>query len=639
MRWATMGLAALLAGCGGGGPATPAPPPAPTVQAVDDPFTLPAGTPSDLAVLVNDSFTGGTATLGVATPPAHGKVTVQGSTLRYTPDAGFYGVDQFSYRADVGAASSTATVKLTVEAEFTLSGSLQPVPATPTEITAQVGERQFKASADASGAYLVKIRSSRADALVTLTSQSTGAQARLALASAVGDFGALVAQPGAQVGEAQWPGLRLDLLTTGRYGLLLGAAMPTTGTGLRASLRSQEPSDLFNLVMLLRHLVEENGDLPAGTATTLDLLRNPTALARTKYLWQSGSKVYLSATADGFAAAQPPVVGPQGRRLLIGQRFISLTPDGKATVQTYDNAPLSHAGRWTQDGDTLRVKLDGPRPAPGSGAWNAELRLRSLRGTDNQPDAPLMLDMDVDPNCARVAPACVGYTTGWTPVTSFDLDRDRLPLRAEDVASQRWAGLIAETDSAAALCLCRAREVAFGAALDLPGFTAQLVDGQLLLQAGALTHRYTRLRQDADGLELWLAELEQNGQRVKAKVIPVVKSDDVALNTASATRRWFVTVPQQRDPVHWLGTEYWWQANGNVSFVTHSTGQATEFASWTLSGDGREVTRMSLSGSTTTYRYRLVAAVPGGHLALYTDSSYTNGTTSLIRLSDLGPVN
>lgn len=638
MRFVAIGLVALLAGCGGGdGPAAPVPPPAPTVQAIDDPFTLPAGTPSDLAVLVNDSVTGGAATLAVATPPTHGTVSVQGSTLRYTPDAGFYGSDQFTYRADVGAATSTASVKLTVEAELTLSGSLKPVPTTPTEITAQVGERQFKASADANGAYLVKIKSSRADALVTLTSQSTGAQARLALASAVADFGALSAQPGAQVDETQWPALRLDLLTTGRYGLLLGAGMPTTGTGLHASLRSQDPTDLFNIVMLLRHIVEENGDLPGATTTTLDLLRSKTALARTKYLWESGSKVYLTTTAADFAAAQPPLVGPQGRRLLIGQRFISLTSDGKASVQTYINAPTSYAGRWTQDGDTLRVKLDGPRPAPGTGAWNAEYRLRSIRGTDDRPDTPLMLDMDVDPNCARFAPACVGYTTGWTPVTSFDLDKDRLPLRVEDVASQRWAGLIAETDSAAALCLCRAREVAFGAALELPGFTAQLVDGQLLLHAGPLTHRYTRLRQQADGLELWLVELEQNGQRVKAATLPVVKSGSVVLDKASAMRRWFVTSAQQRDPVHWLGQEQWWQADGKVSWIDHYNGKPYASASWALSSDSREVTMLSSDGF--TFRYRPVMALADGYLALFSSSAYSNGTTSLIRLSDLGPLN
>lgn len=327
-------------------------------------------------------------------------------------------------------------------------------------------------------------------------------------------------------------------------------------------------------------------------------------------------------------------------RLAIDGLFLELTSDGNGTVQSfrYGDSPTKVAAHWTQEGDVLRITLDGPRPPPGSGQWHAEYRLRQIRGIDDQLSALLMLDMDVDPNCARVAPACIGYKTGWTPVTGFDLDRDRLPLRAEDFAAgQAWAGLLAETDSTAALCLCRAREIAFGAALDLPGFSARLVDGQLLLQAGTLTYRYTRLRQDADGLEYWRLELEQNGQLVNATVIPVVKSGGVALNTASATRRWFVTSPQQRDPVHWLGQEQWWQADGKVSWIDHYNGKPYATAGWALSGDGREVTMLTSDGF--TYRYRPVTAVAGGYLALYSSSAYSNGTTSLVRLSDLGPVN
>lgn len=630
----------MLAACGGGGSApapTPAPP-APTVQAIDDSFSLPAGAAADLAVLNNDTVSGATASLTVATSPAHGKVTVQGSTLRYTPDAGYYGDDQFSYRADVGAASSAATVKLTVEAELTLSGSLKPAPATPTEVIAQVGDRQFKAAVDAGGRYLVQIKSARADSLVTLTSQSTATEARLALASAVSDFGTLFARNSPRLDDTQWPSLRLDLLTTARYGLLLQTGMPASGTGLRAALRGQDPDDLFNLVMQLRYLFEENGALPAGMGTTLDYLRSATALAGTAYVWSSGSKVYLSPTVDAFATSEPPTVASTGQRLIIAQRLFSLAPDGNATVQAYNSATV-YSGRWTREGDTLRVKLDGPRPPAGSGTWYPEYRLRSIRGTDDQASVQLMLDADVDPNCVRTSPACVGYKLGWRPYTSFDLERDRLPLRAEDfAASQRWAGLIAEADASTALCLCRARELSFGAALELQGFTVQLVDGQLLLRAGALTHRYTRLRQDADGLEFWLVELEQNGTRVKAALIPVVRAADVALNATSAMRRWFETAPpQQRDPLHWSGYERWWQADGKVSSISHSTGKPYATSTWTLSGDGREVTMLSSDGF--VYRYRLVTAQSGAYLALYSSSAYSDGTTSIVRLTDLGPAN
>ncbi|WP_457321257.1 Ig-like domain-containing protein [Roseateles sp. P5_E11] len=625
-----LGLALIMTACGGGGSAgsPPQPSPSATVQAVDDPYTLPAGVPADLTVLANDSITGGTATVSVATNPAHGKVTVQGTTLRYTPDDGFYGTDQFTYRADVGPATSTATVKLTVETELELSGSLKPVPTTPTDVTAQVGDGQFKASADANGTYVVKIKSSRVNAFITLTSQSTGAQARVALASAVGDFGTLLARRSAHIDETQWPSLRLDALTTGRYGLLLQMGMPTSSAGLRASLRGQDPTDLFNLVMLIRHIVEENGDLPGGAATTLDLMRSTTALASAKYLSTSGSQIFLAPTVEAFAAAQPPTVGPQGMRLVVDALTLDLTADGKGTVQSfrYGDTPTAVPAHWTQDGDVLRITLDGQRPPPGGSTWHKEYRVRQIRGADDQPSALLMMDIDNDPNCSVFGPACVPRPTGWSPVTSFDLERDRLPLRAEDfAASQRWAGLLAEG------------EVTFGAALDVPGFSVQLVDGQLLLRAGTLTRRYTRLRQDADGLEYWRLEVEQNGQRVGASVNPVVKSGSVALSAAQATRRWFVTSAQQRDPVHWLGQEQWWQADGKVSWIGHYNGQPYASANWALSSDGREITMLSSDGY--IYRYRPVAAVPGGYLALYSSSASGNGTMSLVRLSDLGPIN
>ena len=64
------------------------------------------------------NLSGGTATaLALVTPPAHGSVTVSGTTVSYTPTAGYSGSDSFIWRAtNSGGTSADATVSLTVSA-------------------------------------------------------------------------------------------------------------------------------------------------------------------------------------------------------------------------------------------------------------------------------------------------------------------------------------------------------------------------------------------------------------------------------------------------------------------------------------------------------------------------------------------
>ncbi len=68
-------------------------------------------------VLVNDSDADGDAlTSSLATPPAHGTVTLNADgSFVYTPTAGYFGTDSFTYTAlDAGLLSSTATVTINI---------------------------------------------------------------------------------------------------------------------------------------------------------------------------------------------------------------------------------------------------------------------------------------------------------------------------------------------------------------------------------------------------------------------------------------------------------------------------------------------------------------------------------------------
>ena len=100
----------------------PTPPPEPTVEAVDDNYSVDQGKTLTVAapgVLGNDSASNGaqlTAALGTTT--AHGTLTLQADgSFTYKPSAGFAGTDTFTYTAHAGtAASNVANVTITVAA-------------------------------------------------------------------------------------------------------------------------------------------------------------------------------------------------------------------------------------------------------------------------------------------------------------------------------------------------------------------------------------------------------------------------------------------------------------------------------------------------------------------------------------------
>src|SRR5690606_28301481 len=64
--------------------------------AVDDSVTLVQGTSLDIDVVANDSDADGDdLTPSILTQPVHGAAMLQGGAIRYTPDVGYVGVDQF----------------------------------------------------------------------------------------------------------------------------------------------------------------------------------------------------------------------------------------------------------------------------------------------------------------------------------------------------------------------------------------------------------------------------------------------------------------------------------------------------------------------------------------------------------------
>jgi uncharacterized repeat protein (TIGR01451 family) len=134
---------------------TVATPPAPTVAARNG-IAVPYNS-SGTAIDLDSSVTGVYSSLAVSTGPSHGAVSVTGSVVTYTPTAGYYGADSFSYTATgPGGTSAPAAVSLTVA-----------TPAAPT-------------AADKNG---VAIPYNSSGTAIDLDSSVTGAYSSLAVAT------------------------------------------------------------------------------------------------------------------------------------------------------------------------------------------------------------------------------------------------------------------------------------------------------------------------------------------------------------------------------------------------------------------------------------------------------------------------
>ncbi len=108
-------------------------------QARDASPMTPTGTQAIIALPVSDP-NGDPMTVTVSTPPTNGTTTVSGTTIYYTPNAGFTGVDTFAYTVSDGqGGSATATIRVRVGAE---AGAPPPPPADGAGGAGGAGRRQ-----------------------------------------------------------------------------------------------------------------------------------------------------------------------------------------------------------------------------------------------------------------------------------------------------------------------------------------------------------------------------------------------------------------------------------------------------------------------------------------------------------------
>ena len=157
--------------------------------ATDDAVTTPQDTPVDVDVVANDTDLDPEDTLSITavTAPSNGTAMItsgSSTTVTYTPDSGFSGVDSFDYTVSDGTVTDTGTVTVNVR------------PAPPTGLTATPGDGQLTLHWTDSGApHIIEYQYSTDDGTTftdipgsnatttsyTVTGLSTGAEYTIAL--------------------------------------------------------------------------------------------------------------------------------------------------------------------------------------------------------------------------------------------------------------------------------------------------------------------------------------------------------------------------------------------------------------------------------------------------------------------------
>jgi hypothetical protein len=254
--------------------------PDPVSVAAADNYTVAWNGERLLTVLDNDITRDGTSTLSVAVAPTNGSVTASNGALNYTPRPGFFGEDSFTYKLDVDSASSTAVVKLVVEAQLTLQGVVTDGPIANAKVVAAVGSASFSVDADAQGPYALPIKTSRPGDFVVLTATGVGAQSKVVLTSVVGEVAGLAAASTAnRVTADRAPALMVTHLSAAQAGLMVQAGkLPSSNAELLAAGQKIDSDAVLDAAALVKLVVDNNVALPAGAATTRDMLNSATVL-------------------------------------------------------------------------------------------------------------------------------------------------------------------------------------------------------------------------------------------------------------------------------------------------------------------------------------------------------------------------
>jgi uncharacterized protein YhjY with autotransporter beta-barrel domain len=250
------------------------------------------------------------ASVAVGTAPAHGAATATGTSITYTPTAGYAGPDSFTYTATNGAGtSSPATATITVSPP-----ALVYAPANPVAGTDGVAYSQSIAGASGGTApYTYALVSGALPAGISLSSNGTLS----GTATAVGTFAFKVTATDSSTGTGPF-----SVTTASNVSLTINAptvavspttlAADTIHTPYSASITAQGGTTPYTFAVT-------GGALPTGLTLASDgtLSGTPTAI---------GSFNFTITATDSSTGSGAPFSGSRAYTMLINGATITLSP-------------------------------------------------------------------------------------------------------------------------------------------------------------------------------------------------------------------------------------------------------------------------------------------------------------------------
>lgn len=683
--------ACLLTACGGGdgdsvSSASNPPSAAATLTLAADARTATWDAAATIDVTANDRVSSGTLSLVSVSVPAHGTTAIDNGKVVYTPAAGYYGPDSFSYtaKADAGGATASAVVSVTVEARIALTGTARDATLAGAAITADVGGRSFTATADASGNFRVMVRSASASDFIHIDAVGAGGIARLR--TLVGEFGALVT---AAAGRGRLDAARLARLDVTQHSTAMaalaiaahGGTQPATAAQLDTALARVSADDALEMAALIQRVVDDGVPLPAGKADVWELVSDAAAyrsfLDATVAADPTAFKAAFRVASDSVPLAVPPTKGE-----LAGHEIAwygtGTGPDIAFLATFNGNGKLQLRGDFgtligTWSRSATEITIDYPEPLvatdwsvdndPQTGVRN-EVQDQQMRLVLRRHAlAPTVWSATIIGTQTYLDGSRAGQTIAHETSTHMrhaDLAA-RLPVAASEFGDgRRWAGFNREFRVSPAMLprfslfqdvmVMGPDGVAVSLADPTLTYTVGVADSTLSIACTSfgITYSetsYVRLAVEADGTERWLAmapivaspSLLGNG--VVAS-IPVRPATGLSVDGAAMSRRWQASYSATGGSmVHHLFADFTGTTTGTVPGPKPFSRPTT----WTLASDAVEV-RVNAPGWSPHVRSWVPIARVGSSLWVLEKIRFEGDdrpsydiAARLRRLDDLGP--
>ena len=563
--------AAALTACGGGGGVDS---PAAVALAVDDAASVDWNRASILSVTNNDTIQNGTATIAIKTAPLNGTATVTGTTISYTPTAGYFGTDTLRYSLTVGDRTVEAGVQMTVSAVLTLSGTVRDNPLPGATVTATVGSAVITpVTADASGNYTMTLRVADPAAFISLKAKGAGAQSAVVLSSLVGEAGEAAAAAAASTGVVNataLPSANVTHVSTAIAVLAQQSLGKTIGSAadLKAAQGSFTASQTIEMATAIKLVADSGIALPPGMTDTLALVSNASAfknfvvtqITTNTAAYNAVLQNVLGDAALAVAPQIPSASNPVDKVLLLVQgegasarsaTRLTLKANGSAIVES----DAVRSAKWTASGTEISVTYDIPAVGEGYSSidaqgnqWRIQVTrssfvVRQLGGSNSGSPASVKAVSSSKFLEGPLSGTAINETNDWDAQT---LIGNPAALVAADVmAGTRWAGVLAYNFSPLNASyvdqdvakIIDATTITFERAAKTG--TYRLVEGKLEITIEGAVFTYSRLFNGPRGEQRWLVVKSVNGVVQWVYEPAVVKAQATSVFTvAGLTQPW-----------------------------------------------------------------------------------------------------